>query len=208
MTTIDYPEHLSSVIFCRGCSFNCYYCHNPKLISRKRNDNICSSDNTEQYCWDEILKFLKSRVNLIEAVVFSGGEPLLQKNIYQAMLSIKDLGFKIGIHTAGIYPNRLKKILSLLDWVGMDVKAPFDDYESITQVPNSGVKPLESAKILLNSNLNIELEFRTTVHEKLLNNNQINNIKESLKLLNINFKKYSYVVQTFRAEGCENEYLL
>ena len=83
---------------------------------------------------------------LLDAVVFSGGEPTLQAGLLDAMLEVRELGFKIGLHTAGMYPQRLAAILPLMDWVGMDVKAPFADYARITGTPGSGERALGLAR--------------------------------------------------------------
>lgn len=192
LTTVDYPDNLSAVVFCQGCPFKCQYCHNPNLISKK-------SSNDKK--WDEIKAFLLKRKGLLDAVVFSGGEPTLQKNLLDAIILVRKLGYKVGIHTSGAYPKFLKKILPYLDWVGMDIKAPFEDYQTITLVPNSGLLALKSAKLLLSSN--ISYEFRTTVHPKLISQKQILKIADELKSLGAT----SYKLQRFRPTGCQNNHL-
>lgn len=178
LTTIDFPGHLSAVIFCQGCPFNCIYCHNQDLIPRHK---------ISKYGWKYIEEFLHKRLNLLEAVVFSGGEPTLQPEIINVASIIKKLGFKVGLHTAGCYPNRLKNLLPYLDWVGMDIKAPFDDYESITRIPNSGKLAFESVKILLASG--VDCEFRTTIDPRLLSDQQILEIANILKEMGVtNYK--------------------
>lgn len=192
LTTIDYPEHLSAVIFCQGCPFRCHYCHNPSLIPKL---------NYGKYDWKTIKSFLLNRVGLLEAVVFSGGEPTLQKNLLYVVQVVKDLGFKVGLHTAGPYPARLKELLTLIDWVGMDIKAPFEDYAHITGISNSGSRALQSARLILESN--VKYEFRTTVHPKLLTQKQIRQLKETL----FNMGAFEHKIQEFRNIGCINQEL-
>lgn len=153
----DYPGNLSAVIFCQGCSWRCQYCHNPHLMSRQ------SPSVVE---WHDVLQLLERRRGLLNAVVFSGGEPTLQAGLYAALIRVRDMGFKTGLHTAGIYPERLRAVLPLLDWVGMDVKAPFERYADITGVANSGESVRASVKMLLESK--VPYELRTTVHPALL----------------------------------------
>ncbi len=62
LTTIDYPNHLSCVVYCQGCAWRCRYCHNPELIPTKAD---------QSYDWQELISFLKKRQGLLEAVVFS-----------------------------------------------------------------------------------------------------------------------------------------
>ena len=78
---------------------------------------------------------------------------------------MKALGYKVGLHTSGVYPERLSRILHLLDWVGFDVKHAFKDYAQITNVPGSGDAALESLKMLIASN--VDFEVRMTLYEKI-----------------------------------------
>lgn len=150
-TTIDYPGHLAAVVFLQGCAWRCDYCHNPHLLPVDE-----ASDD-----WEKLRDFLKKRQGLLDGVVFSGGEPLLQSGLTDAVSMVKDMGFKVALHTAGGNPQRLEKILPLLDWVGLDVKIALADYAQITGVDGSGDKVLQSLKLLLNSD--VDYEIRTTV---------------------------------------------
>ena len=120
-TTIDFPGRLAAVIFCQGCPWRCTYCHNAHLLPA----------GVGMQSWPEVLAWLKTRRDLLDGVVFSGGEPLLQRGLTTALAEVRALGFDTGLHTAGIYPERLAAALPLLDWVGFDVKAPFSEYASV-----------------------------------------------------------------------------
>ncbi len=151
LTSIDYPGELAAVIFCQGCPWRCGYCHNGHLLP---NENFGLID------WPTVIAFLNKRRGLLDAVVFSGGEPTSQNELPNAIAEVKSLGYKVGLHTAGCYPDRLKKVLSNLDWVALDIKASAVDYRAITQVPGSGNKAWESLDLILQSG--IEYEIRTT----------------------------------------------
>ena len=157
LTTVDYPGHLASVIFLQGCPWRCVYCHNPHLQAMLP---------AESLPWEDVLALLDTRKEFVEAVVFSGGEPLAQgDNLIPAINDVKALGYKVGLHTSGVYPERLSRILHLLDWVGFDVKHAFKDYAQITNVPGSGDAALESLKMLIASN--VDFEVRMTLYEKI-----------------------------------------
>lgn len=121
-TTVDFPGRLAAVVFCQGCPWRCGYCHNTHL-QPPRAPAVSS--------WAAVLGWLETRRGLLDGVVFSGGEPLLQRALPLALADVRRKGFATGLHTAGIYPRRFAAVLPLLDWVGFDVKAPFDDYASI-----------------------------------------------------------------------------
>ncbi len=192
LTTIDYPDHLAAVVFCQGCPYQCHYCHNPALISRT---------NSSKPTWYMIKEFLLKRKGLLEGVVFSGGEPTLQRHLFEAISYTKELGFKIGLHTSGSYPVRFKKLLPVLDWVGFDVKAPISEYHSVTTVKKSGIKAYESLRLLLESD--VVYEIRTTIHPKLHSREQIMEMAAGLKKMGV----INYKLQKFRKEGCNNSYL-
>lgn len=122
-TTIDFPGRLAAVIFCQGCPWRCQYCHNRHLLPAGENG---------KYPWEEVLRWLGTRRGLLEGVVFSGGEPLLQRQLPEAVEQLHRDGFEVALHTSGVYPERLRKILPSVEWVGLDIKAPFDEYDVIT----------------------------------------------------------------------------
>lgn len=192
LTTTDYPGLLAAVVFCQGCPWQCGYCHNPHLIPR--------SGETGQD-WDAVMAFLRRRQGLLDAVVFSGGEPTLQSGLAAACRRVRELGFKVGLHTAGMYPERLAEVLPGLDWVGMDIKAPFDAYDRTTGVPGSGERARESLMRLLESG--IAYEIRTTVHPGLMDEDGVVALARELARLGVRH----YVLQPFRAQGCADPVL-
>ena len=160
-TTIDFPGRLAAVIFCQGCPWRCAYCHNPHLLSHRQ---------AATRRWPEVASWLDSRRGLLDGVVFSGGEPLLQRGLADAVGEVRALGFAVALHTAGAYPQRLQALLPQLDWVGFDVKAPFSDYRAITGC-DSGERARQSLAILLASGKPNEL--RCTVDERFLGDDEL-----------------------------------
>ncbi len=153
LTTIDYPNHLATVIFLQGCPWRCVYCQNVHLQSGVPTDSLP---------WEEVMNLLRDRLGFIDGVIFSGGEPLVQSGLAAGIKEVKSLGLKVGIHTSGALPEKFAQVVNLLDWVGFDVKNLFSDYQTITMVPGSGDSALESLKILLASR--VDFEVRMTVH--------------------------------------------
>ena len=140
--------------------------------------------------------FLGRRRGLLDAVVFSGGEPTAQPGLARAMREAKRLGYRVGLHSAGIYPRRFAEVLPLVDWVGFDAKAPFDAaYERVTGVRASGKAALESARTLLASG--VACEFRTTWHAGFLSLAELDRLTRTLADLGVR----RYALQEFRASG-------
>lgn len=155
-TTIDFPGKLSAVLFVQGCPWRCGYCHNPHLQART---------TAPALAWSDTLAWLSRRVGLIDGVVFSGGEPTVDPMLESAITEVRALGFAIGLHSAGTHPRRLKAVLPLIDWVGLDVKAPLDDpshCDHITGRKNSAAGTIECLEAVLASAC--AYEVRTTAH--------------------------------------------
>lgn len=191
-TAIDYPGKLAAVVFVQGCPWQCGYCHNPHLQVRLQKSPLH---------WSKVLSLLQKRVGLIDAVVFSGGEPTLDTAITLAIRDVRKLGFEVGLHTGGSYPQRLIELLPEVDWVALDIKAPFDRYEKITGVTDSGLAVQASAEAVLASG--IKHEFRTTVHPSLLSEEEIAGMARTLADMGVQ----NYALQGFRAQGCRSKEL-
>ncbi len=151
LTSVDYPGELAAVVYCRGCPWRCPYCHNAELQA---------SQGPAAPSWPDVKALLERRQGLLDAVMFSGGEPLTQHALAAAMDQVQALGFKVGLHTGGAYPERLEALLADLDWVGLDIKALPEDYPSITGADGSGERAWRSLRLLLDAG--IDLEVRTT----------------------------------------------
>jgi pyruvate formate lyase activating enzyme len=150
LSAADYPGKLAAVLYCQGCAWRCGYCHNPELRPAR---------GAHEIPWAEVVSFLERRRGLLDAVVFSGGEPTQQSSLREAMEEVKDMGYYIGLHTAGIVPRRLAKVLPLADWVAMDVKARFADHEAVTGVRGSGARARRSREFIQASG--VACEFHT-----------------------------------------------
>jgi len=191
-TAIDFPGALSAVVFCQGCPWRCRYCHNGSLLPATSDD---------LYQWPQLLHHLQQRQGLLDAIVFSGGEPTAQPALENAINQVRALGFKTGLHTAGIYPRRLAKLIPKLHWVGLDIKALPQNYPAITNVRHSGTPAWESARLLAESG--IPLQVRLTRHPSLTTEKEIAQIRTELQKLGIN----ELVVQKCNTENCLDQAL-
>ena len=103
-------------------------------------------ESTGGHAWADILSWLDTRKGLLEGVVLSGGEPLAQRHLIPSVAELRDMGYAIALHTSGVSPRRFREVLPSIDWVGLDIKAPFDEYDAITA---SGAVSGEHAKEVL-----------------------------------------------------------
>ena len=100
MTLLDFPGHVACTVFLGGCDFRCPFCHNFELV-----DGTAKPVMEEE----ELLSFLKKRTGLLDGVAFTGGEPLLHKDLPELMQKIRDMGFGVKLDTNGYHPDLLKR---------------------------------------------------------------------------------------------------
>lgn len=191
-TATDYPGLLAAVVFVQGCPWRCGYCHNLHLQPRTADSPLD---------WNDVLAFLTRRVGLIDGVVFSGGEPTMDPGLGDAIRKVRALGYRIGLHTGGTHPRRLAQVLPDIDWVGLDIKAAFQDYARVTQVAGSGEPARASLQAVLDSG--VDFECRTTAHPDLIDAEGLLSLGRTLAGLGVRH----YAVQVFRPQGCEDAVL-
>jgi pyruvate formate lyase activating enzyme len=184
---LDYPGKISAIIFTHGCNLRCPYCHNPELVIEKFNKDKSFS---EEY----VLNFLKSRKGKLDALVITGGEPLVQSDLLPFIKKVKDMGFLIKLDSNGTFPDKLKDFIEtgLINYIAMDVKSPKTEYKYATNsmIPRIGEKIEKSIKIIMNSGL--DYEFRTTYVKSLHSLKSAEEIGKMIK------GAKNYYIQNFR----------
>ena len=178
---VDYPGNLSAVVFTFGCNFNCWFCHNRKIIEDKNFENIDEK---------EVLDFLEKRKGLLDGLVISGGEPTLNYDLENFVKKVKAFGYKIKLDTNGTNPEILSKLLNekLIDFVAMDVKTSKEKYKALTNCNVNFKKIKNSIELLKNGK--VDYEFRTTFAPDVL----ISDIEEVAKLIS---GAKSYAIQKY-----------
>ena len=149
---VDYPDNISAVVFIGGCNMNCWYCHNKSIL------NI--SDFYEKA---EITEKIFKRRDFLDAVVITGGEPTLEneEELIEFIKLIKSYNLKVKLDTNGTNYEMLKRLLPLLDYVAMDIKAPLEKYNIISIIDKEKINSIKnSINLLIKSNK--DYEFRTT----------------------------------------------
>ena len=181
ISSVEFHGNMSLVIFMSKCPLACRYCHNVELLE----------DNTQK-TFDEVKSDIDNACDFIDAVVISGGEPLMQMDALVDLFTyIKSIGLKTKLDTSGIYPDKIEKLLklNLLDFVSLDIKAPFEKYRKVTGA-DVGFEVKKSMK-LINADSNVCLELRTTyvptLHTKKDIRNLVNDVEGDI-----------YTIQQFR----------
>ncbi len=179
---IDYPDKIAAVIFTRGCNFRCPYCHNSELLDG-------------QGGWmsrEDLMEQIRGRIRYLDGLVVSGGEPTLHRDLPEFLAELRETGLSLKLDTNGTAPGMLKYLLEegLVDYVAMDVKAPFSSYGRVAgSLVN--IRDIEkSVKLLMDGP--VPYEFRTTVARELLSPGDLEELAGDIRGAD------RYVLQRFR----------
>ena len=155
LSLVDYPNKTCAALFTIGCNMRCGYCHNPELVLPER-----YADNIPE---DDIIAFLATRVNRLQGVTISGGEPTMHQDLPDFIRRVKAMGFLIKLDTNGTNPEVLKDLFAdnLLNYVAMDIKGSLARYQEIIARPIDTTDIRESIDLIKKSG--VDHEFRTTV---------------------------------------------
>lgn len=164
LSLLDYEDKVSVVLFSQVCNMRCPFCHNGAAV--------LGASKQDEIDFDEILAFLKTRTGLVDAVVFSGGEPTMLEDLKVKIKAVRDLGFLIKLDTNGTNPELLEELLDegLLDYVAMDIKNCPNLYAETCGLKFINIDNIKKS-ISLIINKAPDYEFRTTLvkefHEKM-----------------------------------------
>ncbi len=170
ISSVEFHGNMSLVIFMSGCPLTCRYCHNVELL-----------DDTTEKSFEEIKHEIDSSADFLDAVVISGGEPLMQLDaLIEIFTYVRQIGLKTKLDTSGIYPDRIQKLLDLklLDFVSLDVKTVFSKYRKITG-SNVGFQVKKSMELIAGDE-NVCLEARTTYVPTLHTKKDIINLADEI----------------------------
>jgi len=185
---LDYPGKISAVLFANGCNFTCPFCHNPQLVRGWNKGKAVFGEK-------KVYAFLKDRLDFIEGVVISGGEPTLQEDLAAVCRHIKELGFAVKLDTNGSRPQVIRHLIDqkLVDYFAMDIKTLPANYSPVIQTGYRPENIEESIRIIMDSAP--AYEFRTTCVRPLVSENTIVEISRLIRGAKL------YVLQQFRNTG-------
>ncbi len=171
LSLVDYPGKTAAVLFTGGCNFRCPFCHNFGLVQ----------DPGEPLDDGEVFGYLKKRTGLLDAVVITGGEPLIHPDIADLIEKVRALGYPVKLDTNGTFPARLAELLTrgLVDYVAMDIKNSREKYY-LTAGCDVDLDSVNKSIMLLKSGTT-DFEFRTTVVSQLHEEEDFVNIGEWIK---------------------------
>ena len=207
LSTVDWLGRAAMVVFLRGCPLRCPHCQNQMLQTGERFvvlHTIASRIVSEvkgfpAARWARVrLDAYPQQINLddasqrasskpfVNALVLSGGEPLLQPQACAGLFRLaRSLHLATGLETSGCFPGRLETLLAkgLVDKVFLDLKTALlePDYEKATGSAGMAAMVAESLEICFK--MGVELDVRSTIFPNMPSSSQLLKIAGTLCLL-------------------------
>ena len=168
ISSVDFHGRISLAIFLSQCPLRCPYCQNAELLDDKTTKSL-----------EEVKELIDHSADFLDAVVISGGEPLVQSDdVLELFKYTKDIGLETKLDTSGVYPQKLEPLLDYLDYLALDVKAPFDKYKEV--IGSDIGSDVKKSMDLAYDKEGLTLECRTTYVPKLLSLADIETIAKSV----------------------------
>ncbi|MCW4043943.1 MAG: anaerobic ribonucleoside-triphosphate reductase activating protein [Candidatus Bathyarchaeota archaeon] len=168
ISLIDYPNKVASVLYTPGCNLRCPFCHNWRIVVDPKPPFL--QENAA-------LEILESRKKYVDAVVVTGGEPTMHKELPKFLAKLKARGFLVKLDTNGFYPEVLEECLAHVDYVALDLKTSLSKYRLLgAEDTTSLVRTVEMLKTG-----KVPYEFRTTMVPELVSAEDIPRMAELVK---------------------------
>jgi pyruvate formate lyase activating enzyme len=168
ISLIDYPNKVASVLFTPGCNLRCGFCHNWRIAVDPQPPFLQEA---------AALEMLDARKKYVDAVVVTGGEPCIHKELPKFLAKLKERGFSVKLDTNGCFPDVLEECLGSVDYVAMDVKTSQAKYSRLGMKDTSGL--MRTVEILKTGK--VPYEFRTTLVPDLVTGEDVVCIGEVVK---------------------------
>lgn len=193
ITLVNFPNKVASAIFLPGCNMRCGFCHNAELALASSTEGMKANTGENQYyTLETVFQFLEKRRSVLSGVVVTGGEPFASPFLYELIEKLKGMGFSLKIDTNGLYPEKLKEVLSddklSPEMVALDVKTSPKRYIELmdSSVKNGEViakKLLQSLEILASyakEHESFVVDYRTVLVPHLVGEAEIREIASLL----------------------------
>lgn len=142
----DLPREIMIEITSK-CNFDCTFCFNKNSFAKNGRNAISDFDST--YLKKLLKKIAESGVSIVR---FTGGEPMLRKDIFELMTYAKGIGLSVRLNTNGILINSPAIVKKLNKYIG-SILIPIESFDNkqesqITNYRDSLVKKIRAIKLL------------------------------------------------------------
>jgi len=145
--------------FTNRCNLSCLHCYSKATLDEK---DILSTE--------VIFKTIESLKKAgIKFIIFSGGEPLVRKDIFDIAKKCKDEGIFTYLSTNGLYinPGNVRKIIDTFGYIGISIDGDEKTHDEFRVLKGSYKKSLSAIDLIHNTGGKVGIRF--TITKKTLN---------------------------------------
>ncbi len=131
--------------FTNRCNLSCLHCYSKATL-----------DSTDTLTTKDIMTTLpKLKANGVKFIIFSGGEPLTRKDIYQIAQRCRELGIVTYLSTNGLYVkhSNAKQILETFNYIGISIDGSEEVHDRFRGLKGSFRASMEAVDLLNSYNL-------------------------------------------------------
>ncbi len=140
--------------FTNRCNLSCMHCYSRADL-----------DSTDTLSTEDIMRTLpKLKANGVKFIIFSGGEPLTRKDLFEIAQRCRELGIITYLSTNGLYVGHknAQKILDTFDYVGISIDGSEKTHDHFRGLEGSFAMSMEAVR-LLNSYGKSKVGIRFTI---------------------------------------------
>jgi radical SAM protein with 4Fe4S-binding SPASM domain len=140
--------------FTNRCNLSCMHCYSKADL-----------DATDTLTTEKIMDTLpKLKANGVKFLIFSGGEPLTRKDLFDIAERCRELGIITYLSTNGLYVGHknARKIMDTFNYVGISIDGSEETHDHFRGLPGSFKMSMEAVR-LLNSYHDTKVGIRFTV---------------------------------------------
>ncbi len=140
--------------FTNRCNLSCLHCYSKADL-----------DAVDTLTTEDIMQTLpKLKANGVKFLIFSGGEPLTRKDLFEIAARCRELGIVTYLSTNGLYvkSSNAEKILDTFDYIGISIDGSPDVHDTFRGLKGSFTESMKAVD-LLNSYGKTKVGIRFTI---------------------------------------------
>jgi len=140
--------------FTNRCNLSCLHCYSKASLDSV---DVLTTEIIKQTI-DEFVQ------NKIKFIIFSGGEPLVRKDIFEIALYAKEKGIVTYLSSNGLYINNsnAQKIVETFDYIGVSIDGDEETHDMFRGLKGSFKKSIEAMKLIQKVGGKVGIRFTLT----------------------------------------------
>lgn len=144
--------------FTNRCNLFCHHCYSK-----------ADPNNEDSLSYEQVCQTIPSMINAgVKFVIFSGGEPLIRRDIFDIAKQMKKAGIMTYLSTNGMYINEknAQKIVDTFNYIGISIDGIEEIHDQFRGVKGSYTKAIEGIKHIQKAGGNAGIRFTITNETK------------------------------------------